>query len=67
MEIGRVAVLWHFEFYISKCKNFLIGFQDELGNFKQKKITFQIVIFFLHFTAMNPLCIVHYFLYFTLL
>ena len=42
----RVAVLWHFEFYILKCKNFLISFLDELGNFKQKKITFQNVIFF---------------------
>ena len=28
----------HFEFYILKCKFFLIDFLDELGNFKQKKI-----------------------------
>ena len=29
----------HFEVYdILKCKNYLIGFLDELGNFKQKKI-----------------------------
>ena len=27
-----VAVVWDFEFYILKCKNFLIGFFDELGN-----------------------------------
>ena len=35
--------------------NFLIGFLDELGNFKQKKITFQNAIFFLHFTAIDPM------------
>ena len=40
---------------ILKCKNFLIGFLDELGNFKQKKFTFQNVILFLHFTAMDPI------------
>ena len=27
----------HFEFYILKCKFFLIDFLDKLGNFKQKK------------------------------
>ena len=31
---------------ILKCKNFVIGFLDELGNFKQKKITFWSVNFF---------------------
>ena len=31
-----VAVVWDFEFYILKCKNFSIGFLDELANFKQK-------------------------------
>ena len=46
MDNGCVAVPWHFEFYISKCKNFLIDFLDELGNFKQKKITLQNVNFF---------------------
>ena len=35
---GCVALPWHFEFYILKCKNFLIDFLDELDNFKQKKI-----------------------------
>ena len=39
---------------ILKCKILLIGFLDELGNFKQKKITIQNVKF-LHFTAMDPL------------
>ena len=29
-----------------KCKKFLIDFLDELGNFKQKKFTFQNVNFF---------------------
>ena len=28
----------------SKCKNFLIDFLDELGNFKQKKITVATVL-----------------------
>ena len=32
----------------------MIGFLDELGNFKQKKIgTFQNTTFFLHFTATD--------------
>ena len=31
---------------ILKCKNFLIGFLDELGNFKKKKFALQNVIFF---------------------
>ena len=35
-------------------QNFLIGFLDELDNFKQKKFTFQNVNFFLHFTATDP-------------
>ena len=39
--IGCVAVPWHFEFYILKCKFFFIDFLYELGNFEQKK--------FLHF------------------
>ena len=34
-NIGCVALPWHFEFYILKCKNF-IDFLNELGNFKQK-------------------------------
>ena len=34
---GCVALPWHFEFYILKCKIFLINFLYELGNFKQKK------------------------------
>ena len=33
---GCVVLPWHFKFYILKCKNFLIGFLDELDNFKQK-------------------------------
>ena len=39
MEIGCVAVYcnWHFEFYILKCKKFLIELLDELENFKPKK------------------------------
>ena len=33
----------HFEvFDILECKNFLIGFLDKLGNFKQKKLHFKI-------------------------
>ena len=35
-SFGCVALPWHFEFYILKCKIFLINFLDELGNFKQK-------------------------------
>ena len=34
--LGCVAVTWHFEFYIQKCKKILIDFLDELGHFKQK-------------------------------
>ena len=37
IDKGCVVVPRHFEFYILKCKNFLIDFLDELGNFKQKK------------------------------
>ena len=36
MDKGCSAVPWHFEFYILKCKIFLINFLDELDNFKQK-------------------------------
>ena len=37
----------HFEVYdILKCKNFLIDFLNELGNFNQKNFTFQNAIFF---------------------
>ena len=41
-DFGCVALPWHFEFYILKCKKnfckiFLIDFLDELGNFKHKK------------------------------
>ena len=44
--LGCVAVPWHFEFYIQKCKKILIDFLDELGNFKQKKNhTFDFYIF----------------------
>ena len=43
---GCVALPWHFEFYILKCKIFLINFLDELGNFKQKKFTLWNVKFF---------------------
>ena len=38
---GCVALPWHFEFYILKCKIFLINFLYELGNFKQKNFTLQ--------------------------
>ena len=37
----------HLKVYdILECKNFLIGFLDELGNFKQKNFTFKNVFFF---------------------
>ena len=37
----------HFEVYdILKCKHYLIGFLDELGNFKPKIFTFEKVKFF---------------------
>ena len=35
-KLGCVAIPWLFEFYILKCKNFLIDFLDEFGNFKPK-------------------------------
>ena len=38
----------------------MIGFFDELGNSKQKIFTFQNAIFFLHFTAMDPISVYHY-------
>ena len=45
----------HFKVYdILKCKILLIGFLDELGNFKQKKITIQNVNFFT-FHSNGPL------------
>ena len=52
--IGCVALLWHFEFYILKCKIFLINFLDELGNLKQKEIYTSKCKFFLHFKATDP-------------
>ena len=51
---GCVAVPWHFEFYILKCKKFLIDFLDELGNLKRKKIYTSKSKFSLHFTTMDP-------------
>ena len=39
---------------ILKCKNFLIGVLDELGNFKQKEVYISKCKSFLNFTAMNP-------------
>ena len=40
---------------ILKCKNFLIDFLDELGNFKQKKFYTSKCKIFLHFKATDPL------------
>ena len=40
---------------ILECKIFLIGFLDELGNFKQKKVLPFAMQFFSHFTATDPL------------
>ena len=40
---------------ILECKIFLIGFLDELGNFKQKKVLPFEMQFFSHFTATDPL------------
>ena len=40
-----------------KCKNFLIDFLDELGNFKQKKIYTSKCNCFLHFKATDPILI----------
>ena len=37
-----------------KCKNFLIDFLDELGNFKQKNFYTSKCKFFLHFTTTDP-------------
>ena len=37
-----------------KCKNFLIGFLHELGNFKPKKFYTSKCKFFLHFKATDP-------------
>ena len=53
-NIGCVALPWHFEFYILKCKIFLINFLDELGNFKQKNFYTSKCKFFLHFKAADP-------------
>ena len=48
----------HFELYnILKCKKFLIGFLDELGNFKQKKFYTSKCTDFLHFTATGPIAV----------
>ena len=47
-KLGCVAIPWLFEFYILKCKNFLIDFLDEFGNFKPK-------IFFFTFYSNGPL------------
>ena len=38
-----------------KCKNFLIDFLDELGNFKQKNFYTSKCNFFLHFTTTDPI------------
>ena len=38
-----------------KCKNFLIDFLHELGNFKQKKFCTSKCKFLLHFTATDPI------------
>ena len=38
---------------ILKCRNFLIDFLDELGNFKQKKFYTSKYKFFLHFKATD--------------
>ena len=41
---ASVVDILNFTFWsvnILKCKIFLIGFLDEIGNFKQKKFTFQ--------------------------
>ena len=43
---------------IFKRKNFLIGFLDELGNFKQKKLHFSKCKFFLQFTARDSYILV---------
>ena len=37
----------------------MIDLLDELGNSKQKNFTFQNAIFFLHFTAMDPISIIN--------
>ena len=57
---GCVALPWHFEFYILKCKNLkckisLIDFLDELGNFKQKKFYTSKCNFFFTFQNNRPL------------
>ena len=53
-NIGCVALPWHFEFYILKCKNFLIDFLDELDNFKPKKYYTSNCKILLHYTAIDP-------------
>ena len=52
-NIGCVALPWHFEFYILKCKIFLINFLDELGNFEQKKFYTSKCKIFLYFKATD--------------
>ena len=62
--IGCVDVLWHFEFYILKCKNYMIDFLDELGNFKQKIFYTLKCKFFLHFRATDPFMFFGHFFHF---
>ena len=51
----------HFEVYdILKCKNFLISFPDELGNFKQKIFTFHNVRFFTFYSNGHLGLATHY-------
>ena len=50
----------HFEVYdILKCKNYLIGFLDELVNFKQKKFTFQDINFFIFYSNQPIVCFLY--------
>jgi len=53
--IGCVVVPWHFKFYILKCKNFLIDFLDEIGNFKQKIFYTSKCNFFFTFYNNRPI------------
>ena len=50
--------IWNFSFWsydILKCKNFFIGFLDELDNFKQKKIYISKCYFFFTFYSNGTL------------
>ena len=60
LDLGCVVVPWHFEFYISKCKNFLIDFLDELGNFKQKNFYNSKYNFFITFYNNGPIDLQHH-------